>query len=44
MVRSCGRKSVVAPCGKQKVPLSCWFFVAKQQRTGDFEHFSRAKT
>nr|AWM01583.1 hypothetical protein CIT40_17100 [Bradyrhizobium amphicarpaeae] len=33
-----------APCDRQKVPLSCLFFVAIQQRRGDFDHFARAKT
>ena len=32
-----------APYGRQKVPLSCLFFVVIQQRRGDFDHFARAQ-
>ncbi|MGY4359058.1 hypothetical protein ACVWZR_008182 [Bradyrhizobium sp. i1.3.1] len=39
-----GAKNSLAPRDRQKVPLSCLFFVAIQQLRGDFDHFVRAKT
>jgi len=39
-----GAKNSVAPRDRQKVPLSCLFFVAIQQRQCHFGYFFRAKT